>query len=170
MRALLQRLGPRLVSAAVLVLLISAAVAIGRVAGEGQRSPLGRQAPQLTATIDPTAGHDGVVPVTPTSRPNSEPALRAATSFARRWLRRDLSPANWHARLSPLATEGLAGELKGVDPRTVPASRIAQSARATMTTETFVGVAVPMDTGILVLKVFRTPAGWRVGEVDWEPT
>jgi hypothetical protein len=120
-------------------------------------------------TADPTAGHDGVIgPATPTPPPDSKPALNAATSFAQRWLRRDRSANDWHARLSPLVTEALAAELKGVDPRNVPASKMVDDPQAVVTTETYVRVVVPMDTGSLVLKVFRTPAGWRVGEVDWE--
>jgi hypothetical protein len=169
MRALLQRLGPRLVAAAVLTLLIAAAVAIGRLAGEPRRTPVGRPAPPATATVDPTAGDDGVVAPTPTRPPSDAAALRTATTFAERWLRRDLPPARWHARLAELTTAPLAAELDGVDPRDVPASRMDGEARSELTTQTYVRVLVPMDTGTLVLKVFRTSAGWKVGEVDWEP-
>jgi hypothetical protein len=34
--------------------------------------------------------------------------------------------------------------------------------------EAYIRVAVPMDTGTLILNVFKNDAEWLVGQVDWE--
>jgi hypothetical protein len=67
-----------------------------------------------------------------------------------------------------MVTESLATELKGVDPKTVPASRRVGDPKILLLDQAYVRVAVPMDTGTLLLKIFKGDRGWLVGEIDWE--
>jgi hypothetical protein len=166
-RWLLSRLGTRVGVALGLVLLIAAAIAIGKLAGDRVETPIARPDQRPLITIDPTTGDDGVVDLTPTSRPDSE-AMDVATAFVKAWLRTDLSAEDWRTGVSRVATESLARNLAGVDPTTVPATRQTGQPTVRLQAPTYLRLAVPMDTGTLVLTVFKDDGEWLVGEVDWE--
>jgi hypothetical protein len=160
-------LGTRVGVALGLALLIAAAIAIGRVAGDRVETPISRPAQDPLTTVDPTAGDDGVVDLTPGAQPDSE-AMDAAKTFVTAWLRTDLSAEEWRAGVSRIATDSLVKNLAGVDPTTVPAARQTGQPTVRLQAPTYLRLAVPMDTGTLVLTVFKDDGTWLVGEVDWE--
>jgi hypothetical protein len=170
MRWLLNRLGTRVGTVIGLVLLIAMAITIGRLAGETETLPTRRNEPIPLVTVSPTAGDDGVVDLTPSAQPSDETPVLVAIQFANAWLRTHLAADEWHAGVAHHATDFLAADLKGVDPRTVPANQRTGEPQVVLRDEAYLRIAVPMDTGTLVLKVFRDEGEWLVGEVDWEPS
>jgi hypothetical protein len=168
MRWLLRILRTRVGAALGLILLIAAAITVGKLAGSGQNVPIQRSEPIPIDTARPTGPDDGVADLTASTRPDDRVPLSLANQFARAWLRKDLSASEWHATIRPMVTESLAADLEGVDPRTVPASRRVGDTKILLLDQSYVRIAVPMDTGTLLLKIFKADEGWLVGEIDWE--
>ena len=71
---------------------------------------------------------------------------------------------------SQVTTDTLAQDLKGVDPKSVPATRQTGPPSIQLRIEGYVRVTVPMDTGTLILKIFKDEDRWLVSEVDWDQT
>jgi len=170
MRRLLGRFGVRGGVAVGLAILILAAVALARVAGGGAQ-PNDYTAGTLPAsTVDPTAGDDGEAGTSPSAYPD-DPAVRsAAVTFTAVWLRRDLSPKDWHSRVAPLTTASLTESLEGADPTGVPATRMVGEPRLVLRADLYAQVAVPVDTGTVLLGLLKQGDRWLVDGVDWDRT
>ena len=95
-----------------LVLLVLGIVAIARLGGNSTANVYPPAPTETVASIDPTAGDDAEVDPTPTASPEDAAIIAAANTFATAWLRRDLSPAAWHAGVAPLSTTTLAQSLR----------------------------------------------------------
>lgn len=168
MRGLLGRLGLRGGAAVGLILLVLLVVAIARLAGGGTAPLDFMPGSEPSITVNPTEGDDGEVAANPTEFPDGASVTAAATTFTASWLRRDLDAASWHAGLTSLATASLADSLIGVDPAGVPATRRTGDPTITLRTELFAQVAVPLDSGRLLLTLVKEDDGWLVDGVDWE--
>ena len=168
MRWLVDKLGTRIGIALGLAAVIAVAVAIGKSVGSDEDQPGFRAEPTPLATANPTAGDDGVVERSPSSYPDDGAVMTTAVQFARAWLRRDVTAKEWNTAISSLATQSLADDLRGVDPRTVPATRQTGQPKIVLRMESYANVSIPMDSGILTLKIFKEDDRWLVGEVDWE--
>ena len=170
MRNAMMRLGVRGTLVLVLAILVAAVVGIARLVGDA--APRREPAPDGAAatapsTVDPTEGDDGVV-ATP-KPPADDPAVRAAANtFMKAWLRSDLAPDAWHDGVIKLATDDLAGKLKGVDPVTVPATRTTGAVQIVAKQAEFAQVDVPVDTGTVSLRLRSADGRWLVDGVDWE--
>jgi hypothetical protein len=67
-------------------------------------------------------------------------------------------------------TDRLAGELTGVDPAGVPASRVTGKVTLIDHATTFVDASIPVDSGIVTLRLLATAGTWLVDGVDWTRT
>ena len=176
MRSVLRLLGTRYGAAVTLVAVIALIVGIGKIVGGGRSvdTPLGAgtlaNAPSATAS---QLADDGVgsppAPPAPSTSPGAADPQSVAVSFARAWLNHDgVTADHWLAALRPFATAALQGRLGGVDPTTVPASKIAGSATATNRSESYVDITIPLDAGALTLGLIGTGGRWLVDSVDWQ--
>ncbi|MDI1465090.1 hypothetical protein QEZ54_29385 [Catellatospora sp. KI3] len=149
-------------------------VIIGKLVG-GSPAPLANDPPPATqAPVDSDAGDDGVVRIDPTPsalKPSSGPqVVSLATSFAKNWIQHDRSADDWLEALRPMCTETLTAELDGVDPVSVPASRITGAAHVEALADSYVEVAIPIDAGTLRLRLVAPGGKWLVDGIDWERT
>jgi hypothetical protein len=178
MRTALRLLGTRFGAAMALVVLIAIVVGFGKLAGGGRSGnpPLGGATAADTTTPQATEsqlGDDGVgtppAPPAPSTSPGAAEPQTVALNFARAWLHHDgVTADQWLAGIRPYATTALQGRLAGVDPVSVPASKVTGDATATNRSESYVDVSVPLDAGVLVLGVTATGGHWLVDSVDWQ--
>ncbi|MEV4411613.1 hypothetical protein [Catellatospora sp. NPDC049609] len=156
-----------------LAALVAIIVGLGKLLG-GPAEPVdfSAQPPPAPSQVDPTHGDDGVVehdpspsPVTPT---NGAQAMSVANKFAQQWIKHDRSAGAWLDALRPHSTETLVAELDGVDPAGVPADRITGDARMEAFAATYVEVVVPIDAGLLRLRMVTEHGRWLVDGIDWE--
>jgi hypothetical protein len=167
MRQVLARIGLRGILAAGAALIIIAVVGVAKIAG-GSRQPGHFSAgPEISLNTDPTAGDDGAISATPTANPDERVVRDAATAFTAAWLRRDLSAAAWHMGIAKLATASLAASLDGVDPSSVPATRVTGTPVVLMRGELYAQVTITVDTGTLRLGLSKQGNQWLVDSVDW---
>ena len=174
MRTVLRLLGTRYGAAVALVAVIALIVGIGKIVGGGHpvSTPLGAGTvlPSATSSQEPD---DGVgsppAPPPPSTSPGATDPPTVAVNFTRAWLNHNgVTAEQWLAALRPFATAALQGRLGGVDPETVPASKISGSATATNRSESYVDVTVPLDAGALTLGLTATGGRWLVDSVDWQ--
>jgi hypothetical protein len=170
-RALRSRLGIAVVLAVFILGIVGAArfVSGGSGAEPGPASGLDRP----IATVNPTAGDDGVASAeavpSPSTRPGAPAPDAVGRAFADAWLiHRDVSADQWHAALVPYSTADLAEKLVGVDPAGVPAERLTGEPVVVPQTESLVEVTIPVDTGRLRLQLVGPDGRWLVDGVDWE--
>lgn len=170
MRRAITMLGARGTVVLVLVIVVGAVLGLARMLGD--RAPASRglqpvQVERTQSTVDPTAGDDGV-PDSELTNPPADPAIATtAKAFVAAWLRRDLSPQQWHKGLSTLATADLLDLLNGVDPSGVPADRTTGEPVLSIHTDGYAEVAVPVNSGTVQLKLVREKDRWLVSGVDW---
>jgi hypothetical protein len=136
--------------------------------GSPQTPALRISSPTSTAPVDPTAGDDAEVAPSPSTFSDDDAVTSAASAFVSAWLKRDLSPAAWHAALVPLSTATLAQSLEGVDPIGVPATRTISNPTMVRRTDAFAQVSVAVDTGTVVLDLLKQGGRWLVDGVDWD--
>jgi hypothetical protein len=115
---------------------------------------------------------DGVVSPLPTVSPSvaegAAPPTQVAKAFAESWLERTRTAQNWLAALRPHSTKQLLEQLEGVDPASVPASRITGEVSLITLSESAVQVIVPLDSGQLRLRLVGPDGHWFVDGVDWD--
>lgn len=166
-------LGTRYGIALLLAVVILAIVGLAQLfAGGGQRGIGLRDDAGATSTVAPTAGEDGVVSppaaVQPVTSPGARPPEGVATAFATAWVsHRGKDSTAWVGGLRPHATRSLVDKLVGVDPAGVPADRITGAAQVIPHGESFVEVAIPVDSGSLRLRLIADGGRWLVDGVDW---
>jgi hypothetical protein len=170
MRGLLGRIGARVGVAVVLIVLVGAVLGIAKLTGAGSSRPTTARIDNNhpSSTVDPTAGDDAEVAPTPTATADDTAVTGAASSFLAAWLRRDRSPAAWHAALVPLSTMSLAQSLDGVDPVGVPATRTTGPPTIVRRADAFAQVSIAVDTGTVVLDLIKQNGKWLVDGVDWD--
>lgn len=167
-------LRPRTVVAIGLAAVVAVIVTLGKLLGD-PTPPVTSSAQPPSASevvVDPHAGDDGVVEIDPSPSPvkpsNGPQAISVATKFAQQWVKHDRSATSWLDALRPHSTETLLTELDGVDPAGVPASRITGSARLEALAASFVEVVIPIDAGLLRLRLVADEGKWLVDGIDWE--
>lgn len=123
--------------------------------------------------VSPDAGDDGEAgtPAPPAlvTSPGAPPPEQVADAFVSAWIdHRDIDPATWFARLRPYLTPSLAEQLAGADPASVPADRVTGATRLVPRAASLAEVTVPIDAGLLRLRLVATDGRWLVDSVDWE--
>ncbi|GAA1399638.1 hypothetical protein [Catellatospora coxensis] len=167
-------LRPRTVVALGLAGVVAVIVALGKLLGGPTPPVTSSVQPPIAApsAVDPHEGDDGLVHLDPTPSPmkasNGPQAISVATKFAQQWIRHDRSADAWLDSLRPHSTAALVTELDGVDPAGVPADRITGAARMEALADTFVEVVIPVDAGLLRLRLVAFQGRWLVDGVDWE--
>lgn len=124
------------------------------------------------ATVSPTVADDGLASPEPEPSPvvsagTAAPAM-VAEAFARAWVNhRGVAADRWYNGLLPHCTEVLAGKLAGVDPAAVPADRLTGEPALIPYAESVVDVTIPVDSGLLRLRLTAVGGRWLVDGVDW---
>ena len=137
------RLGIALALAVVILGVVGAARLFSGVSGDD--AGLSGAPVQPIATVDPTAGNDGILATEPPPTPRTSPGAAVpedvARTFATAWLNhRGVSAKQWYDALRPLSTSSLAERLNGVDPAGVPADRLTGELTVVARSEEFVEV------------------------------
>lgn len=171
-RVLRSRYGIAALLAVVVVGVLSSARLVAGPSGD-QPPVIGGAPDAPITTVGPTAGDDGLTspepPPQPVTSPGTAKPLAVARAFASAWLRHnDVTAQEWHAGLLPHATEELSDQLKGADPAGVPADRITGDLEMIPRGRDFVEVAVPVNSGRLLLRLVAPEGRWLVDGVDWE--
>ncbi|MFS8478297.1 MAG: hypothetical protein FWJ93_04885 [Micromonosporaceae bacterium] len=164
----------RYVVALLLAVAVFATVGIARLIGPSA-GPGGLRGSgvETAATVNPTTGDDGEASVPGTPSPATSPGAagpeQVGEAFVAAWLdHRGVDPATWFSRLRPYLTPSLARRMTESDPASVPADRVTGAAQLVARSESFVEVTVPIDAGLLRLRLVATDGRWLVDVVDWE--
>jgi hypothetical protein len=157
----------------IVVGIVGSAKLIGTPAGQNTGVLPRAPEPAYTTTVNPTAGDDGVVsskpPPSPVTSPGTARPIAVARAFTLAWLHhRGVTAEQWRAGLLPHSTQALTGRLADTDPGGVPADRITGDPELIPRGEAFVEVAVPVDSGRLLLRLIAPEGRWLVDGVDWE--
>jgi hypothetical protein len=164
------RVGVAVLLAVVVFGVVGVARALSGPAGADAAGARPPARPLVTAT---STADDG--PASPAATPTlvrapAGPGPDAvATAFAADWVVSDrLSPAAWQNRLRPRMTPALTRELSGVDPVSVPASRVTGRPSVVPRGATVTDVLIPVDSGTLRLRLVVLEDRWLVDGVDWK--
>ncbi|MDQ6945268.1 MAG: hypothetical protein M3256_03115, partial [Actinomycetota bacterium] len=121
--------------------------------------------------VPPVSGSPRVV-AAPAGASDRAAATRTAVSWVTAWARPTLAPAPWRAGLRSSTYDDYLRRLGSVDPRNVPATRVAGTATVTRFLTGVAHVRVPVAGGaaraveVTVIYYPRTHAGrWLVNDV-----
>src|SRR5690606_13249687 len=109
-------------------------------------------------------------PLTPKSAPPAQAALVAARKWAQAWVDhpRGTTQAKWLAGMRPYTTEEFLPQLKTVDVRNIPATKVVGPVRATDSPTSPVEVSIPTAGPTLLVPLIKRPGGWRVNQCSEE--
>jgi hypothetical protein len=160
--------------AAVILVIVLAVVGVGRLLSGGSAAgqpivTIGSPEPVISA--DPS-DDDSVISAAPPPKPTTGPGKAepeaVAYAFASAWVdHKNVSPKAWHDGILPNATKKLSDELDGVDPASVPASRVLGRPAVVPVGEGLVTAVVTVDSGRLSLRLVAPDGHWLVDGVDW---
>jgi hypothetical protein len=175
MRRLLRLIGNRYGVSLGLVVMVVAIVLVAKgFSGGSQPGPGGEPAPgaSVTASYEPDDGEDSPPPpVTPSVSPGAPGPTTVAVDFAKAWLHHDgVSAQQWFDGQARYATADLKTQLSGVDPAAVPASTMTGEAALVPHDAGYAVVTIPVDSGVLTLRMLGVKGRWLVDGVDWERT
>lgn len=169
MGLLRSRVGVAIVLLALVLLIVGAF----RIFGDPPVSPV-QAGPRYTElpTLVTHQPDDGVATQPPVQSPSVAPGaadpLDVAASFAASWVQGTRSPNAWLAALRPHCTEHLLDQLSGVDPASVPARKVTGPPTLIPRAFTYAEVTVPLDAGVLKLRLLGPDGHWYVDGVDWD--
>jgi hypothetical protein len=171
-RHLLSRLGFRVGAVLVIALVVGIAIAAGRTLGHSNRLPTAinggnTSEPLLTTSTTPGAGDDGVQTPAPTLSATPADLKAQVDRFMTAWLNRNATPDAWHAAVAKVSTARLSASLTGVDPLSVPATRVVSPPTFPILTATFSQAAIEVDSGTVTLTLLKQDGAWLVDGVDW---
>jgi hypothetical protein len=161
--------------ALLLLVVVIGGVTVARLAsGPAKVESVGPAAPVVTSSgPDSHLGDDSVAtsqsPPAPSSFPGAAPPDAVAVDFTRAWLKtRGVTSADWVRGLKPYATKNLLEKLTGADPASVPATAIRGPAQVQARDSLVTEVSVPVEPGMLRLRLTVVERRWLVDGVDWE--
>jgi hypothetical protein len=164
----------RVGAAVLLAVVVFGIVGVARaLSGPADADPAGARPPArplvtATSTVDDGPASPAATPTLVRAPAGSGPDVVAA-AFAANWVATaGLSPAAWLNRLRPRMTPTLAQELSGVDPAGVPATRLTGPLSVIPLAATVVDVLIPVDSGMLRLRLVVHEDRWLVDGVDWK--
>jgi hypothetical protein len=174
MRQLLRLIGNRYGISLGLVVVVVAIVVVAKALGGGGGSGTAVHGDPVPAgpvatSFEPDDGEASpAAPLPPSTSPGAPAPTKVAADFTQAWLRHDgVSAEQWLAGLSPYATKNLHDQLTGVDPAGVPAARVTGDAALVPHDSTYAVVAIPVDSGLLTLRLLASNGRWLVDGVDW---
>jgi hypothetical protein len=167
-----RRLGLRTTAVVSIVLLIAAIVVVGRALTNGSAQDPTRFAdPGEIVTGLPsksTARDDGAVATPPPAPLSDEPAIRnRVKAFMMVWLDRHLPPVEWRRQIAEMSTTNVSDNLVGVDPLSVPATRITGDITLPVLSPSFAQAKVPVDSGIVTLGLTKPGGVWLIASIDF---
>ncbi|MBB5871258.1 hypothetical protein F4553_004637 [Allocatelliglobosispora scoriae] len=157
----------------VLLALVLLVVGVFRVFGAAPQSPV-QGGPRYTElpTLVTHEPDDGVATPPPVQSPSVAPGaanpVDVAASFAASWVQGTRSASSWLAALRPHCTEHLLEQLRDVDPSSVPASKVTGKPTLIPRAFTYAEVSIPLDAGVLKLRLLGPDGHWYVDGVDWD--
>jgi hypothetical protein len=169
---LLGLLRSRLGVAAVIAVVVLVTVGAFRLFGPPQQ-PTSQAGPRYTElpTLVTHEPDDGVISPPPVQQPSvapgAAPPVAVAKAFALSWVQGNRSAGAWLAALRPHCTEHLLEELTGADPASVPARKVTGEPTLIPRATTYVEVSIPLDAGVLRLRLLGPDGRWFVDGVDW---
>lgn len=173
MRRLLRLIGSRYGISLAAVVVVAAIVLVARALGGGDRPPPTGDPDQrgaATASYEPDDGEDSPAPVeSPSTSPGAADPTAVALAFAQAWLHHDgVSSQQWFDGLAKYVTDDLREQLTGVDPAGVPANSVTGDPTLAAGDRAYAQVTIPVDSGVLSLRLLATNGRWLVDGVDWE--
>jgi hypothetical protein len=147
-----------------------------RVTATTEAPPGAPSAPAVTSTDAPTtapppAAEDGVVAPTrdapKVNAPVSSPIIAAASGFAHAWLNVGVGTDAWRAGMSPFTTTRLQQALHDAEP-SVPATQVTGTITTPTVAERYAIASVPLDNGLLSLRLVIIDQSWLVDSIDWQ--
>jgi hypothetical protein len=173
MRDLMRRIGPRYAISLVVIVVVTAIIAIVRLSASGPSpaSTIGGQSPGL-ATSASDAPDDAEpspdVAASPSTSPGAASPRTVATAFANAWLHHTgLTSTEWHAAVAKYATTDLSDQLDGADPADVPADHLTGDLIQTDFSSSYVQYAALTNAGTLTLYLQGVNGRWLVSGIDW---
>jgi hypothetical protein len=161
--------------AVVILVLVLAVVGVGRLFNGGNAAvqpivTVGSPDPVISAN---PSDDDSVISVAPPPKPTTGPGKAepeaVAYAFASAWVdHTNVTAKAWHDGILPNATKKLSDELDGVDPASVPASRVLGRPAVTPVGDGLVTAVVTVDSGELSLRLVAPDGHWLVDGVDWD--
>ena len=125
--------------------------------------------PVLVAVPQDVLDQPSEAPPEPSTSPGAPMPQKVATDFTSAWLNHlNISAADWHRAVSRYATKDLADKLDGTDPEAVPANKMTGDPTVTARAPSYVDVSIPLDAGIISLRLIATAGRWLVDGVDWQ--
>jgi hypothetical protein len=175
MRRLLRLLGTRYGVSLGLVVMVVAIVLVAKALGGESRPMVGGDpapASSPTASFEPDDGEASPpAPIAPSVSAGASDPSAVAVAFTKAWLHHaGVSAQDWYNSLARYATDDLRSELTDVDPAGVPASSITGNATLTPHDVGYAVVTVPVDSGVVTLRMLGTDGRWLVDGVDWTRT
>ncbi len=176
MRRALALLMNRYGIAGLLVVIVLFVVVIARLSGHDLAPKPAANPPAEVTTTAPSAAsptgspapNDGLPPTASRTVPNRAALLATANDCAKAWINhKDVTADQWWQAVTRYTTDSLTKKLKGVDPAGVPADRIIGSSEIGSHGSTWAEVDIPVDSGILRLRMITTAPGWQVDGIDW---
>jgi hypothetical protein len=160
--------------AIVLVVIVFAVIGLGRLfsSGKDDNPVVGAGSPATVASVNPSEDDGDIsseAPPTPSTGPGKAQPEAVAYAFAAAWVDKKVSAKTWRDQLLPNSTQKLAGELKGVDPASVPADRLIGRPSVAAVNSNLVTAVVTMDSGKLSLRLTAPDGQWLVDGIDWDP-
>jgi hypothetical protein len=157
----------------VIALVVGIAIAAGRTLGNNSRPPTAINGGDdngslLTSSASPGADDDGVQTPAPTLSATPSDLKTQVDRFMTAWLNRTATPDAWHAAIAKLSTQRLSTSLIGVDPLSVPATRVISPPTFPILTATFSQAAIEVDSGTVTLTLLNQDGTWLVDGVDWQ--
>jgi hypothetical protein len=120
------------------------------------------------ASIEPPGTDTGV---DSSRRAPAGDAPKAAETFARAWVRRNLTAARWLAGISPLCEPSFSRLLTTVDPRNVPADHVTGTPKAVRKpAERSAEYTVATDAGNLTVQLVDLHGRWLVSGNAFTPS
>jgi hypothetical protein len=138
----------------------------GAIVGTGQGDTATSSTASPVPNDAPTAAPTKPDPVV---KPGEDGPMVVAREFADAYLDSTGKPSAWRAALTKYATAKLAGEIKTMDPATVPAERITGALKLGDHGATWAEIDVPTDSGTLIFRLLSGAKAWQVDGIDWDP-
>jgi hypothetical protein len=173
---------------AVVLLLIAGSNMVLGAAGSGKPGPdaaSGTPSP-APATSDsgtptdspstqvPPAANGGETTTSATPTPSPKPARpggavqaqQVALLFTTAWVDHNRPQQQWLAAISRYADPEFAAQLRSVDPKNVPAGKVAGQPHATAVFFASATVEIPTDAGVMVISLVSDGTAWRVTDIS----
>lgn len=179
-RFAVRRLGWRVWAAGSLAVVVVVVVLIARLTGGDADSPSGADAGDtpgagVTEPVEPSSeplndGPAGPEASAEPSAPAAPAAVSVALAFARAWATPPppSAPGNWATAVSKYTDPVLAQQLRALDPKSLPATKVTGPPVSVSGGVTSAEVTVPTDAGDLLAVCVLVQGKWLVADYEFD--